>query len=384
MATKNHYPDAHPRAPWRVFHHGKVYWFKEETGADDKIADLQKGAPKSTLTAREVDEYLRCKELLQGTPLLVAARYFVDRHPAESRAVLVKDAADRFHAHCDSLAPRPKTTKNRKFFLKSLVNVYGDKWVGDVGRGDIEKLLAHAMRKPGSPASRALSPFSRNNTLRTVRQFFNWAKDSGLVRDNPTDWHDGRRAIEFVKTRSGRGFFTIPNLFLFLETCARTQPQALPAIALQAFAGVRTQEVMRMVWGDVQFTRKLIVIRDTVAKIEGQERVIDWWPDALDVWFRRPAGAGDTSPIVKDFARAKGNVVKACAAASPGFVWGQNTLRHSYATYGCAFHQSADRMKLLMGQRSDDVFFLHYRRWADQADGVSYFSGVACPWPKRG
>ena len=370
--AKTHCP-SRKYSPWKVYFRGKVYWLKDEQAADGKIAELERGVPRGSLSGRDVDDYLRAKELLKGTPILAAARYYVDHHPTEGRAVLVEDAAKAFHLDCDASGCRPKTTTMRVSFLRPLLRACGQKWVSDVTRPDVEDVLKVVLGKRKDPAVHA-----RNNTLRIIRQFFNWAKDKGLVLDNVTDAHAGRRKIEYIKTRAARGFLSIDDVRLLLTTCFKVTPDILPAVALQAFAGIRTAEVQRMTWGDIVERRGLIHVRGEAAKVDGAERVIDWWPDALNVWLVRPQGVKDATPIVRGYDKKKGALLRACSTIA----WSQNALRHSYATYGCAFHQSADRMKLLMGQQSESVFFSNYRRWVEQGDGVTYFSGIVSPYPR--
>ena len=48
-------------------------------------------------------------------------------------------------------------------------------------------------------------------------------------------------------------------------------------------------------------------------------------------------------------------------------------MRHSYASYHLAFHQSADKTALEMGHRDTQMLFRHYRELVTKEEAQAYW-----------
>ena len=129
----------------------------------------------------------------------------------------------------------------------------------------------------------------------------------------------------------------------------------LPALAIQAFAGLRTAEVRRLDWSEVDLARGYITVTAAKAK-SAQRRLIPIAPNLAD-WLRSYQGqSGPVAPKIYHYAielllRAMPNPPK----------WPKNGLRHSFASYYLAEHQNAAELALHLGHTSTELIFANYR-----------------------
>ena len=266
-APKVTFNKARHYTPWRVYHRGKSYWFKTETAANSKKDDLAEG--RGQLSKREIDEYRYCRELLKGVPLLRAVRFFNEHNSARltnsTRTVeeLVTDFKNQLHG-------RPKYLQEAKRNVGLLADFCGKMLIGEPSTTTIGEFLAQFK-----------SPWSYDRALKFAKAFFKWAM-SPKVRarpDNPC------APFSFKKPAGSKVYFTIDDATHVLKVCRSEFPSLLPAVALQMFAGIRTEEVIRIGWKSIR--RGTIRIEPEVGKmgqVKGKQvpRIIDWWPAAHD------------------------------------------------------------------------------------------------------
>jgi integrase len=141
-----------------------------------------------------------------------------------------------------------------------------------------------------------------------------------------------------------------------------------PCLALGAFGGLRSAEILRLEWSDTErhpgfievaahkaktATRRIVPIADNLAKWlaiapRSQERV---WP------------------------HSKGHFVREIARATreSGLRWKRNGLRHSFISYRLAEIQDVNRVALEAGN-SPQMIFRHYRELATPQQARTWFA----------
>jgi integrase len=145
-------------------------------------------------------------------------------------------------------------------------------------------------------------------------------------------------------------------------------PDFLPFVAIGAFAGLRSAEIERIEWRDVDLSGGFITVASGNAKTRRRRlmpiaaNLAAWLKDYTNhsgkVWKGTPNNLQD--------ARA------ACVKAS-GIAWRDNGLRHSFASYRLAQIQNAAQVALEMGN-SADVVFKHYREIVKPSDAKAWFA----------
>lgn len=205
-----------------------------------------------------------------------------------------------------------------------------------------------------------LSRQSYTNNRRVLSLLFSFAVANGYAIDNPVD------NVQRVKVKAGDVEIFTPEEIAKLLAAA--SPDFLPCLAIQAFAGLRSAEVERMEWQDIDLTRRQIILN--ASKTKTASRRIIPVSDNLAQWLAGYAGR-------------KGNVWAAGhdafydaqqdTATAAGVKWKSNALRHSFVSYRLAQTQNAAQTSLEAGN-SPAVVFRHYRELVQPSDAVAWFN----------
>jgi integrase len=131
----------------------------------------------------------------------------------------------------------------------------------------------------------------------------------------------------------------------------------LPVLAIQAFAGLRTAETMRLDWSEVDQVRGYITVSAKKAKT-ARRRLI---PIANNLaQYLRPY-AGMIGLVWPKGGRVYHKAINQLRSEIGMPCWPQNALRHSFASYHLAKHCNASELMLYMGHTSTKQIFEAYR-----------------------
>lgn len=216
---------------------------------------------------------------------------------------------------------------------------------------------------------------TRNNYRNLVISLFNFAKRRGhLSRDRETEAHYTERA----KVRqSPIAIFTPVELEEMLHV-AEGQPKL--AIALGAFTGIRSAELLRLHWENFNWDESVIDIGTDQTKTASR-RLVPILP-TLKRWiepFAKQGGKVLSYSLPVCLAEAFANVAKKATkgrgeAALP-LRWKANGLRHSYASYRVATTLDVPSVALELGNSSQKVFS-NYRKVVTRSQAEKWFSVV--------
>jgi integrase len=205
-----------------------------------------------------------------------------------------------------------------------------------------------------------LSSQSYANNRRVAHLLFEFAVARGYCLDNPA------ADVERPKIRNGEiEIFTPDETRKLLSAAA---PDFLPCIALGMFAGLRSAEIARMEWQDIDLKQGHIVVSASNAKTASR-RIVPV-SDNLAAWLA--SYAKQTGLIWKhtatDLQRARAETVKAS-----GVAWKSNGCRHSFASYSFALCADAGRVAGYCGN-SPAMIHKHYKQLCTPADAQKFFS----------
>ena len=208
-----------------------------------------------------------------------------------------------------------------------------------------------------------LSARSFNNFLCTLRTFCRFAQDRGWLSKEA----DLLSSVKRRKEKSAPVEILTPQEMAALLDHAT--PEIAPCFALGAFAGLRSEEILRLEWADVirrpgfievaahkakTATRRLVPIADNLARWLGPLRSDgSLWQNTKAMFFK----------------------TRLRAAARAGIKWKQNVLRHSFISYRLAEIQDENRVALEAGN-SPQMIFRHYRELATPKQARTWFSIV--------
>lgn len=178
---------------------------------------------------------------------------------------------------------------------------------------------------------------------RYARMFFAYLRANGLVAASPMD------AVPAPKTKPGRNILTPDQMRAILNL---DLPDYLLALfLLGAFAGLRTEEVMRMRWENINAkTGQIHVPPDAIKQSPGgfDQRIVDF---TEPLKRRRKFFEGKNGPIIC-MASETLHHHRRKAVRSVLSEWPDNCLRHSFATYHLAQAKSAPLTAFQLGHTS--------------------------------
>jgi integrase len=223
-----------------------------------------------------------------------------------------------------------------------------------------------------------LSPQSYRNYRTVLHTLFEFAVARGYAADNPVE------GAEKLKVRNGDIEIYKPiEIARLLEAARAKYPDYLPALAIGAFAGLRSAEIERLGWQDIDFTSRHIVVSASNAKTASRrivplcDNLAEWladysgrqqgkvWPGDSILFYKRQQQVALATAVEAD--EAKG------IKAQKPIEWKGNALRHSYASYRFALTGDAGRVAGECGNTAA-VIHRHYRELVKPADAERWFN----------
>jgi integrase len=188
----------------------------------------------------------------------------------------------------------------------------------------------------------------------------NWAEGRGyLVKDGSPF----PAMVRYKETKNAVSIFTPEDIASLLKKADAT---LRPFLALGAFAGLRTAELQRLDWREVDLDRGFITVAASKAKTQ-QRRLVPI-SDNLKLWLTPYKQASGPVAMHK-------RPQLAAARLCDGFSWQENGLRHSFISYRLAILHDTARVALEAGN-SPKTIFEHYRELVTPEAAGTWF-GVA-------
>lgn len=295
-------------------------------------------------------EYAEARKILSGHPLTEAARFFMRHHGRGLEGKPVADAVEAFQAEKRAEGRSELYVDDLRYRLNDFAKAFNVE-VRQLTPADIRDFM-NGLR---------FSARSFNNHRRALQTFFRFCQNHGWL-SKETDLLESvgkrREAATDIEV------FTAKELRKLLHAAT---PKAATCIALQAFAGVRSEELLRLLWADVERRRGFIEITAGKAKT-AQRRLIPISPN-LSEWLADAPRSGDKAwPHSKPFLfEAMRN-----AAEKALLTWKANGLRHSFITYRLAATKDVAAVALEAGN-SPSMIFRHYRELATEQEAADWF-----------
>jgi integrase len=300
--------------------------------------------------------YAKCFAIL-GSDRMTEAATFFQRHAAASIAPrTVRQVADellqvRTQRTTKGTPASPHYIRSLKNQLKRFAKDFACE-VGSITTGELQTWLDKLKCAP-----RTVKGF--RTTINTLMSF---AEARGYIfkGSNPVD---GTESI--VANEGAIEIFTPAEVAALLAAA----PKAfLPVVAIGAFAGVRTAELQRLTWQDIDLAGGFITVGAAQAKTASR-RLVPITPN-LAAWLA-------------PYAKQRGTVWKSSATAleehraetvkKSGVPWKHNALRHSFCSYRLADIQNAAQVSLEAGN-SPQMIFRHYRELVKPEAAKAWFA----------
>lgn len=309
-------------------------------------------------------EYAAARKILGGHSLAKAAEFYMRHH---GHGILARPVSEAVKVMIDT----KKTSGLSVLYLADLKYRLGA--FEKAFKCDVNAIAPDDVRD--WLASLKLSPRSFNNFLGTLGTFFAFAQSNGWL---------SKEAELLAKVESRKEKTAPVEIFTPAELSALlayASPEIAPCIALAAFAGLRSEEILRLDWTDTERRPGFIEIAAHKAKT-AQRRLVPICP-VLAKWLAtapRESKCAHVWPHSKPYLfESFRNAVQAenRAAAKenrkPLLAWKQNVLRHSFISYRVAELQDMNRVALEAGN-SPKIIFQHYRELVTPEQAKTWFA----------
>ena len=305
--------------------------------------------------------------------LLEAWQRFEKEEIGDDRNLTVQELAEKFLARQKAQGRSTRTIIDDRSRLNAMTKVLGQIRAGAVKRADILRYVEGIA--PGT---------NRRSHYKTLRKLWRWAHDLGHVKDDPMaklkpldEWGVNNEVL------SPKLFQRFLRVIQGLEGPREGLEPTMQFKGLLSFfvlgglQGLRTCEMIRerakdpvIEWRDFLWKKKLIVVRDEVAKQTRSRDRLRYVPlEPVTIQLLKPlATAGAVIPVADStFYRMRQNLCKEMRVG-----WPENCLRNSYATYAQTFRSSGDVARAMGDSESTVKRF--YVRTLEPGVGREWFN----------
>jgi integrase len=282
--------------------------------------------------------------------LVEAARFYAETKKAAPPPMMVADVVAE-------LIENRRSNEKSELYIRDLRVRLAKRFAGafqlpisSITTSDIEKFL-HDIKR----ASR-----TKKNFLSAIGTLFNFAKNRGYLTDN----HPCISKVQFNAESVREIKIFSPEEMAALLTTAKAE--LVPAMAIGAFAGIRSEEIKKLEWPEVKLEENHIEVLACIAKT-GQRRLVPV-SENLRQWllpYRKSSG--------RVFPFANLAIQFEMLSRKSGIDWKKNGLRHSYISYRVAEVDSAEKVALEAGN-STTVIRRNYLHMVTKAKSEQWFA----------
>ena len=263
---------------------------------------------------------------------------------SQQNALTLAEAASRYIRVRSEQNLRPLTLRQIRWKLKLLAEAFGELPCHELTTAMLE----------GWFASRDWKRSTIEGVIAKLGPFFNWCIRESYCIHNPL------KSIIIPKEDDIKPSIFSPDQVACLMAAATSRdPGMIPYLALGLFAGVRPLEIERLTWDNVLDE----YIEITAAKAKTRQRRLVSLSDNLKEWL----SLGGDLPLMNKRKR----LARLLKIAQ--LTWQPDVMRHSFASYHLAFHQSVDKTAFELGHRDSKMLFAHYRELVTKKAAQSYW-----------
>jgi integrase len=293
------------------------------------------------ITVRDLAYYKDLEKKMGGVPLHEAVQLWLNVASKKVSAVLTKDVIEEIlktKNNDDFVGGRQKT--NLRLRLNKFGQEFGPRVISTIKAKEIDAFLSNP-----EWAARTKAHYRQ-----VILMLFDYAKRKEYL--DPDRDHQADKTEVIRVQESKLESWSVPEMRTLLQY---SNPKTLPWIVLGAFAGVRSAEIERMNWEDIDWNSNLILVhskRVGTGKVRAQNDRTIPMTENLKSWlspFRTFQGNILKSLSVKNIYEDLDKIVGLIRRNNTDFQWKPNANRHSFATYYLALTGDASQTALACG-----------------------------------
>ena len=296
-----------------------------------------------------VQQFVGASKFLNGASLIEAAKLFAAQQPAGIVHKRVSEVVDE-------LLEAKKQKGRSELYVKDLrlrLTRFADAFacpIANVTSADIERFLQ----------SLDLGARSTNNFRLTIGTLVNFAKKRGYVA------HAHRSILDVEKETEDEGEVEVFNVTEIRALLDHAKEDLLAAVAIGAFAGLRSEEIRRLDWADVNMPEGHIEVRAAIAKTRVR-RIVTMQPN-LRKWLLPLAQKTGPVCVYANYGNQLLKLAKQAAVA-----WKKNGLRHSFISYRVAETENIHQTAMEAGN-TPNVITRSYLKCVTKEQAAKWFS----------
>jgi integrase len=295
-----------------------------------------------------VEEHSQAVAKLGKATLREAVEFFLRHNRADVPRLTLEEIAEQFAMSRQQSGLSAHYVSQCRKTIRDLAEIFPGRALPDLKTSELDAWLG------------AL-PFAAKtkNGLRIILVACgNWAEGRGYLMKGGSPFP---AMVRYKETKAAVSLFTPENIASLLAKADKT---LRPFLALGAFAGLRTAELQRLDWKEIDLERGFITVDANKAKTR-QRRLVPI-SDNLKLWL---TPCKQTSGPVCCHQRPQMAAARLCE----GFSWQDNGLRHSFISYRLAILHDTARVALEAGN-SPEVIFGHYRELVTPEAAKAWFA----------
>jgi integrase len=327
------------------------------------VAIRNEGSAVLDLSPDQRIDAVKAIRLADGAVSLHDAVAFWMRHNGLTKGLTLAEVADKWLFALRAQGCRDTTLAEREQKLTRLIRAMGDRAVANITRDTLVGWLDE-MKLTGA---------TRDGYRRCYRAMLQFAVEENMLAANPAAGIKRVRMDERLPTP-----FTVKQVAAIMAAVERTEPELVPYLAIQFYAGLRPGEAAGMDWRAVDFEEGIIRVAPETSKVR-RTRLIDM-TDQLKAWLA-PHGrpSGPLCPFDKEAVRYRlmqktSNSQSGGVIGAAGVEWIQDGPRKTFASMHYATHQDAGRLAAILGHTGGfDVLYRHYRGLVTKTEAARYW-----------
>lgn len=311
------------------------------------------------LTASEIESYTVARRILasHNTPVHVAAEVFAAAREQLPLDVSIHDAIRYFNQFNRGVVRKQINDLLEEYLVVRrasnvtegyLAVIY--RYVGGFGRYTAGRMLPDLRARDLDDFLQQIpwEPVTKNDARQKIITFGNWAKKRHYL---PREWHEFEGSMTYNEPVKDVTIYSPDEAQRILNAAGKHL--ATPFLAIGCFAGLRSAEITRLDWRNVNFERGFIEVRADTCKTKARRLVPI--SDNLRAWLKPFAMPSGRVVIHHNIHEA---VKKITVRA--GQEWKKNAMRHSFVSYRLALTNDPARTAFEAGH-DQTILFRHYR-----------------------
>lgn len=305
--------------------------------------------PTGVSLEKAATEYAEAYRMLDGTSLIEAVRFYVQRRLPLVTPKNVNEVVKELIQHKREKGRCETYLKDIRLRLERFADAFHCP-ISRVGTAQVEKFLV----------SLGVTGRTQNNFRRMIGTLFHFAIKRGYL---PKD-HSGVQDVELATENP-------PDIEIFTteemeKLLGAARPEIVPFVALGGFAGLRHAEILRLDWRQVSFSTGHIEVLAKNSKTKVRRLVP--MHDNLRHWLL--PRQRDSGPVA-----VFDNMTKQLSwlAGDSEVPWKHNALRHSFVSYRVAELQNVAQVAHEAGN-SPRIIERNYLKRVVPAEATHWFS----------